>query len=148
MSSGDITIGSEVTIHFTIKLTDNTVAETTKKGEPSVFVLTEASLDDPVEASLIGKKAGEKVRVELSAEQGYGESKESNIYDIDREKFPKDIEPTLGDIFSFERPDGAEVPGVVSHLGEKKITVDFNHPLTGKNLLVEIEILKVNPASA
>lgn len=143
MSDNVIAIGSEVTMHFTIKLTDNSVAETTKKSRPSVFTVTPESLADPVESKLIGKKVGEKVRVELTPEEGYGQPDESNVNSFKREKFPKDVEPKLGDIFSFEKPNGEEVPGVIVKINDEEIVVDFNHPLAGKNLLVEIEILAV-----
>lgn len=144
MSEKNISIGSKVTMHFTIKLTDNTVAETTKKGDPSVFTMTEESLGDPVESQLVGKKAGDKVRVELTPEQGYGEVDESNIYQFPKEQFSKDVEPKIGDIFAFEKPSGEEVPGVITAVGDDQIKVDFNHPLAGKNLLIELEIVAVN----
>lgn len=143
MSEKTIQIGSEVTMHFTIKLTDNTVAETTKKGEPSRFVVTQESLNDPVESQLIGKKVGQKFRVELAPEEAYGEVSDANIHYFDRDQFSQDVEPKPGDIFGFERPDGEEIPGVISKVEENRISVDFNHPLAGKTLLVEIEILAV-----
>lgn len=147
LKGGDkIKVGSEVTMHFTIKLTDNTVAETTKKDKPAVFLLTEESVNDPVESKLLGRTAGEKFRVELTPEEGYGETLDSNIHTFDRQQFSEKVEPKLGDIFGFEKPNGDEVPGVILQVSSEKITVDFNHPLAGKNLLVEIEILATKPS--
>lgn len=138
-----IAIGSEVVMHFTLRLTDNSVAETTKKGEPSRFTVTEDSIKDPVESAMIGHKAGDKVRVELSPEQGYGHPNPGSIQAFPREKFPEKFEPQVGDVFSFEQPNGDELPGVIKAVGDKEITVDFNHPLAGQVILFEAEILEV-----
>lgn len=144
MSDQLIQLGSTVVMHFTIKLSDNSVAETTKKSTPARFVLTEASFSDPVESALVGKKVGEKVRVQLTPEQGYGPVLSENIHPIERHKFPTETVPQPGDIFNFDKPNGESLTGVVLSLDDEKVTVDFNHPLAGKDLLCEMEILEVH----
>lgn len=143
MSELSIQIGSTVVMHFTLRLSDNSVAETTKKIKPARFTLTEASLQDPVESALIGKKAGEKVRVELTPEQGYGPILSENIFLIEKSKFPTNTQPQIGDIFSFDKPNGEVLSGVIKSIQAESIEVDFNHPLAGKILLCELEILEV-----
>ena len=138
-----IRIGSEITMHFTIKLEDNSIAETTKKGQPSVFIMTEESLHDPLESQLMGKKAGDKVRVKLSPDQAYGASLPDSIHRLPRDRFPLDVTPELGDIYQFDRPDGSALPGVIMEVNDNEVKVDFNHPLAGKTLLVELEVLHV-----
>jgi FKBP-type peptidyl-prolyl cis-trans isomerase SlpA len=135
-----IKVGSQVTMHFTIKLEDNSIAEATKNGQPSVFVVTEESLRDPVESQLIGKSVGDKIRVKLRPEQGYGDSLPENIHVFPRDRFKDEIE--LGDIYQFDRPDGSSMPGLITKISDM-ITVDFNHPLAGKNLLVELEVCDI-----
>lgn len=147
MSHPVVQVGSTVVMHFTIKLSDNSVAETTKKKEPARFVLTEASLNDPVESALVGKKPGEKVRVQLTPEQGYGPVLAENIHHVERHKFPQDTAPQPGDIFSFDKPNGESLTGVVKSIKDELIEVDFNHPLAGKVLLCEMEILEVHQSS-
>lgn len=143
MTDKTIQVGSEVTMHFTIKLTDNSVAETTKDGEPSTFTVTEESLSDPFESRLIGMKAGEKMRVELSPDQAYGFPNPENYHVIPRSQFPADNEPKIGDVFQFDRPNGDAVPGVVSKIEGDNITIDFNHPLSGQHLLIGAEIVSI-----
>lgn len=143
MNAHSIQVGSTVVMHFTLKLSDNSVAETTKKTSPTRFVLTEASLSDPVESALIGKKAGEKIRVQLTPEQGYGPVLLENIHHVERHKFPKETTPQPGDIFSFDKPNGESLTGVVLSVENEQVRVDFNHPLAGKDLLCELEILEV-----
>ena len=144
MSDHPIQVGSTVVMHFTIKLSDNSIAETTKKTTPARFVLTEASLNDPVESALVGKKPGEKIRVQLTPEQGYGPVLPENIHHVERYKFPAETLPQPGDIFSFDKPNGESLTGVVVSVEEEKVVVDFNHPLAGKVLLCEMEILEVH----
>lgn len=136
-----ISIGSQVTAHFTIKLEDNSVAETTKGKEPSVFFITEESLQDPVESQLLGKSVGEKIRVKLTPEQAYGESLPANIHRFQRDRFADSLE--VGDIYQFDRPDGSVIPGVILTITDETVNVDFNHPLAGKRLLVELEIISI-----
>ncbi len=143
MSNQYIQVGSTVVMHFTIKLSDNSVAETTKKTAPSRFTLTQKSLQDPVERALVGKQVGEKVRVELSPEQGYGPVLEANIHTIECRRFPQGVELQAGDIYSFDKPNGESLTGVVMSIEDEIVMVDFNHPLAGKTLLCEMEILEV-----
>lgn len=147
MNNQPIQIGSTVVMHFTLKLSDNSVAETTKKTKPSRFTVTEESLQDPVESALLGKKAGEKVRVQLTSEQGYGPVLEANIHAIERHRFSPETEPQFGDIFSFDKPNGESLTGVIKAFENDSVIVDFNHPLAGKTLLCEIEILEVHEPS-
>ncbi len=144
MSNQYIQVGSTVVMHFTIKLSDNSVAETTKKTTPARFTLTEESLQDPVERALVGKQAGEKVRVELSPEQGYGPVLDANIHTVELGRFPQRVELQAGDIYSFDKPNGESLTGVVMSIEDGIVRVDFNHPLAGKTLLCEMEILEVN----
>jgi len=143
MSHEHIQVGSTVVMHFTIKLSDNSIAETTKKSAPARFVLTEESLQDPVEGALVGKRVGEKIRVQLTQEQGYGPVLEENIHQVERRKFPQETLPQPGDIFSFDKPNGESLTGVVRSIEEEFVEVDFNHPLAGKVLLCEMEVLEI-----
>jgi FKBP-type peptidyl-prolyl cis-trans isomerase SlpA len=139
-----IQVGSKVTMHFTIKLTDNSIAETTKEGDPSIFTVTEQSVKDPVEAALVGLAAGESKKIELKPEQAYGYPNPNNIHVLAKEKFPGDVEPKVGDIFNFDRASGESVPGLVKAIVGDDITVDFNHPLSGQTLLFIAEIVAIS----
>jgi FKBP-type peptidyl-prolyl cis-trans isomerase SlpA len=143
MSNQQIQIGSTVVMHFTIKLSDNSIAETTKKTTPARFTLTQTSLQDPVERALVGKEVGEKVRVELSPDQGYGPVLDANIHTVELGRFPQGVELQAGDIYSFDKPNGESLAGVVKSIENEIVVVDFNHPLAGKTLLCEMEILEV-----
>jgi FKBP-type peptidyl-prolyl cis-trans isomerase SlpA len=144
MTDKTIQLGSTITMHFTIKLTDNSIAQTTKDGEPSTFVMTEDSLKDPVESKLVGLKEGEKMRVELSPDEAYGFPNPDNFHVVPRVQFSSDTELQVGDVYRFDRPNGEAVPGVVSSLDGDNVTVNFNHPLSGQSLLFLAEIIVVS----
>jgi len=143
VSDKTIQVGSQVTMHFTLKLTDNSVAETTKDREPAVFTVTQESLKDPVESKLIGLKAGEKMRVELSPDKAYGFPNPENYHVIPLTQFPAEATLQIGEVFQFDRPNGEAVPGIISKIEGDQITIDFNHPLSGQTLLFLAEVLSV-----
>jgi FKBP-type peptidyl-prolyl cis-trans isomerase SlpA len=135
--------GSKVSMHFTISLEDGTVAETTEGEEPLHFVMGDETLVEGLELALFGLKAGDKQSLKIGPETAYGYSDPDNIHPMDRADFPEDMELKCGMIVSFALPDGEEYPGTITELGDKQVTVDFNHPLAGHEILFEVEILEV-----
>jgi len=135
--------GSEVLMHFTIFLEDGTVAETTEGEEPLHFVMGDETLAEGLELALFGLKAGDKQSLKIGPETAYGYPEPNNIYSMARTDFPEDMELERGMIVSFAIPDGEEFPGMITEVDKKQVTVDFNHPLSGHEILFEVEILKV-----
>jgi FKBP-type peptidyl-prolyl cis-trans isomerase SlpA len=134
---------SEVVMHFTIKLEDGTVAETTEGDEPLHFVMGDGTLVEGMELAILGLKPGDTQSLRIGPEHGYGYSDPSNVHPMDRADFPPDMELKRGMIISFATPDGEEYPGMVLEVGEKQVSVDFNHPLAGHEITFDVEILEV-----
>lgn len=145
MASNAITIhqGSEVLMHFTIYLEDGTVAETTEGEEALHFVMGDDTLVEGLELALFGLKAGDKQSLKIGPENAYGYPDPENVHPMERSDFPKDMSLEKGVIISFAMPDGDEYPGMVKEIGDKQITVDFNHPLAGHEITFDVEILEV-----
>ncbi|RUO78351.1 FKBP-type peptidyl-prolyl cis-trans isomerase [Pseudidiomarina taiwanensis] len=138
--------GREVILHFTIKLTDNSVADSTKMSQkPAKFRMGDGNLTANFEACLVGMKAGESRSFELPPEDAFGQPNPDNIYQVDRTKFGFDESLEIGQIFTFPQPDGTELPGIVRAKNEQFVTIDFNHPLAGQTVIFEVDILEVNP---
>ncbi len=135
--------GSEVSMHFTISLEDGTVVETTVGEEPLHFVMGDETLAEGLELALFGLKAGDKQSLKIGPETAYGYSDPENIHPMDRADFPEDMELERGTIIGFALPDGEEYPGMITEVGDKQVTVDFNHPLSGYEILFEVDILEV-----
>ncbi len=135
--------GSGVSMHFTISLEDGTVAETTEGDDPLHFVMGDETLVEGLELALFGLKAGDKQSLKIGPETAYGYPDPENIQLMDRSDFPEGMELERGVIVSFALPDGEEYPGMITDVNDKQVTVDFNHPLSGHEILFEVEILEV-----
>ncbi len=135
---------SAVTLHFTIKLKDGSVADSTHNlGKPAKFVMGDGSLSENFEQCLIGMEAGQNQAIELVADDAFGQPNPDNIHHMDRAKFIGESEVEVGTIMAFSGPDGIEIPGIITEIAGDSVTVDFNHPLSGQDVIFDVEILSV-----
>ncbi|MFH4490667.1 FKBP-type peptidyl-prolyl cis-trans isomerase [Vibrio diabolicus] len=139
-----ITNESVVTLHFTIKMKDGSVADSTHNmGKPAKFVMGDGSLSENFEQCLIGLETGAQKAIELKAEDAFGMPNPDHVHHMDRTKFVGDTEVEVGTIMAFSGPDGMEIPGIITEIAGDSVTVDFNHPLAGQDVTFEVEILSV-----
>lgn len=139
-----ITQDSAVTLHFTIKLSDGSVADSTHNmGKPAKLIVGDGSLSENFEQCLLGLKAGDSKAIELKAQDAFGMPNPDHIHYMDRAKFVGDAEVEVGTVMAFSGPDGMEIPGIISDIAGDSVTVDFNHPLAGQDVTFDVEILSV-----
>ncbi|EGR1167199.1 FKBP-type peptidyl-prolyl cis-trans isomerase [Vibrio parahaemolyticus] len=139
-----ITNDSVVTLHFTIKMKDGSVADSTHNmGKPAKFVMGDGSLSENFEQCLVGLQSGENKAIELKAQDAFGMPNPDHIHHMDRTKFVGEAEVEVGTIMAFNGPDGMEIPGIITEIAGDSVTVDFNHPLAGQDVTFEVEILSV-----
>lgn len=152
MSTNDNTLeiapGSKVTLHMAMALADGTEAMSTFGEEPVTLTLGDGKLQPGMEMALYGLKVGDTEAVTLTPEQGYGLSDPELLHQIPRDDFPDDIVPEPGKIIAFSTPNGDELPGMVTEIGDDLVKVDFNHPLAGRDVLFRVEILAVEQGIA
>ncbi len=140
----NISANSEVVMHFTIKLEDGSVADSTQtSGKPAKLVMGDGSLTDNFEKCLLGLTEGEKASFTLGPDDAFGQSNPDNIQHMDRSQFAGDIPLEEGTIVAFAGPGGQEIPGVITEVSGESVTVDFNHPLAGQNVIFDVEIVSV-----
>ncbi len=137
-----ITHDSQVTLHFTLKLPGGEVVDTTVGKKPATFKVGDGSLLPGFEQSLFGLKAGDQRSFEIEPERGFGQGNPQNIQTMPRDGF-KDMEPEPGLMIIFQDAAGGEMPGVVKSVSDTVVEIDFNHPLAGKVVTFEVEILDV-----
>ncbi len=140
--------GSRVTLRYTLSLEDGTVVETTEGFEPLTFTIGDGTLIPGLEAVVRGLHAGDKQCLQIDPREGFGFPDVGNIHFLPRERFPGDMEPEPGLIVGFETPNGEEVPGTVLEVDEAQVRVDFNHPLAGRTITFDVEVVAVEPAEA
>ncbi len=144
--SDSVQSDSAVLVHFTLKLEDGSVAESTRAGgKPALFRLGDASLSEGLEQHLLGLKEGAKTSFTLQPEDAFGTISPDLIQYFSRREFIDAGEPEPGAIMLFTAMDGSEMPGVIRDVNGDSITVDFNHPLAGQTIHFDIEVLDVNP---
>jgi FKBP-type peptidyl-prolyl cis-trans isomerase SlpA len=137
--------GSRVTLHYTLQLRDGTVVDSTRSGEPAIFVIGDGELADLLENRLLGMVAGEHRHIELSAMETRTLATAQTAERLPRTDFPAGIELQAAQVVGFTLPDGQEIPGLVLELTDTEVVVDFSHPLAGRDLVFDVEILAVEP---
>ncbi len=137
-----------VTLHFSVVLLDGTVMDSTKTKGPATFVVGDGNLLPGFEQSIFGLKAGDKRSVVLDAEQAFGPYNDDNMQRMHRSKFDENILLEPGVMISFADKSKAELPGVVKSVEEEHVVIDFNHPLAGRDMTFEVEIINVVDADS
>ena len=135
----------EVTLHFALKLENGDVVDSTFDKQPATFKVGDGNLLPGFEVALYGFKAGDKRSLPIGPEQGFGQGNPQNIQVMPRAQFA-DMELSEGLLIIFNDAANAELPGVVKAFDANQVTIDFNHPLAGKDLTFDVEIIDVNAA--
>lgn len=108
--------------------------------KPFSFLLGENQVISGLENVIIGKKVGSHFEAEILPQDAYGEWNPSFLYEVDKEQF-SGLELTQGMTLYGQSEDGQTIQVIVNEIGENSVIVDYNHPLAGKTLLFEVEIL-------
>ncbi|MCY1481335.1 FKBP-type 16 kDa peptidyl-prolyl cis-trans isomerase [compost metagenome] len=132
----------EVTLHFALSLESGDVVDSTFEKQPATFKVGDGSLLPGFEAALYGLKAGDKRTLQVEPENGFGQPNPQNVQVMPRGQF-KDMELSEGLLVIFNDAANAELPGVVKAFDDAQVTIDFNHPLAGKTLSFQVEIIEV-----
>lgn len=144
------TIGrhSEVTLHYEIRLPDDRVVDSSFDDEPFTVTLGSGAFEPRLEEALLGLPLGEFTRILLTPEHAFGMPDPGNVHTMPRGRFPEDmpLEPQL--VIEFDLPNGESVPGTVTAVTEEAVTVDFNHPLAGRNIQLIVQVLAVDGQAA
>jgi len=140
----DVRIGpdKQVTLHFALKLDNGDVVDSTFDKNPATFKVGDGNLLPGFEQAIYGLKAGDKRSLPISPEQGFGQGNPQNIQVMPRSQF-QDMELSEGLLVIFNDAANAELPGVVKAFDDNQVTIDFNHPLAGKALNFDVEIIDV-----
>jgi len=146
MSEQRIEIGldSRVRMHFALGLADGTEAVSTFDDEPMAFQMGDGSLAEGLELALYGLAAGDEQELLIDGADVYGPRDSERIQKVELTRFPVGINPEPGLIVAFTNADGEELAGSVLAVEDGLATVDFNHPLAGRELKFRCRILAVD----
>jgi FKBP-type peptidyl-prolyl cis-trans isomerase SlpA len=143
----EITVGPDtrVTLHFAIKLQNGDVVDSTFDKAPATFTVGDGNLLPGFEQALFGLQAGAKASLTIPPERGFGQPNDGNLQTMTRDDFT-DMELSPGLLIIFSDAAGGEMPGVVKSYDDEQVIIDFNHPLAGRVLTFDVEILAIEPA--
>ncbi len=135
--------GDTVKVHYTGKLADGVEFDSSIGGEPLEFDLGAGQVIEGFESAIVGMKEGEKKTVTIPVDKAYGEINEDYILTASRDKLPPDLEPFVGLQLLMPVPNSEPVPVTVTEFDDNEITLDANHPLAGKELIFDLELIGV-----
>jgi FKBP-type peptidyl-prolyl cis-trans isomerase 2 len=134
--------GDKVKIDYTGTLDDGTVFDSSEKhGQPLEFEVGSGQVIKGVDEAVVGMKKGDEKEVKLKPEEAYGSPREELVKKVPRGQFPEKMELKEGMILVMGTPDGQKIPATIRKVEEKEVTLDLNHPLSGKNLTFKIKVI-------
>ena len=137
-----VTEGKLVKVNYTLTVEGN-VVDSSREGEPFEFEAGSNQVIPGFDEAIMGMNAGEKKSFQVSPEKGYGHENPKGIQQAPRDKLPADLKPEVGMPLHATMPDGQVIPARIIEIKESIIVLNFNHPLAGKTLNFEVEVIDV-----
>jgi len=135
--------GDTVKVHYTGRLNDNTVFDTSVGSEPMEFTLGEGRLIPGFEQAVTGMQVGESKTVTIPVDEAYGQRRDDLIFEVGRDDLPADINPEVG----MQLPTSQGTVTIIE-VSEKTIKIDANHPLAGQDLTFDIELIEIGASQS
>ena len=135
--------GDTVKVHYTGKLEDGTVFDTSINRDPLQFTIGEGQIIPGFEQAVVGMNPGESKTTKVPADKAYGPHYKERVLAADRNQFPVDLKPEIGQKLQIRRTDGQTIVVTVTDVSESSVTLDANHPLAGKDLTFDIQLIEL-----
>ena len=135
--------GDTVRVHYTGKLHDGTVFDSSLDREPIEFVIGSGEIIPAFEQAVVGMEQGEKKTIQVPSDEAYGPRRDDLMLRVGHEQFPPDLKPHIGQQLEMVQANGQSLIVTVAEIDEEGVTLDANHPLAGKDLIFEIELVEV-----
>lgn len=136
-------IGDTVRVQYKGKLDDGTVFDTSTEDRPLVFLIGEGSVIPVIEQAVVGMKIGETKTEKIPVEHAFGPYKEELVMEVERKLFPPTAKPEVGQKMQVPKQGGKQMTVTITKVTEEKVTMDSNHPLAGKDLTFELELVEI-----
>ena len=140
---GQAKSGDTVVIHYTGKLEDGSIFETSKGQEPLLLTIGQNKTIQVLEEAIVGMKPGETKTLKIMAINAYGPYHGELVKTVSRSVIAKGIEPKVGQKLQATRMDGRKVSVTIKNISEKNVTFDANHPLAGKDLIFDVQLVEI-----
>ena len=131
--------GNTVKVHYTGKLEDNQVFDSSEGKQPIEFLVGSQQVIEGFESAVLGLTKGDKTTVNIPADKAYGELREDLLITVPKNQVPSDVQ--VGAQLQGIGQNGEPFNVTVKTVSESEVVLDANHPLAGKNLIFEIEVV-------
>jgi len=138
-------IKDTVFVHYTGSFTDGTVFDSSTDREPLEFTIGQSMVIPGFENGVVGMSEGESRVINIPAEEGYGLHREDLLAVVERSQIPTGLNLEVGRTLQARSPEGGVTNVVIRAMSDKTVTLDFNHPLAGKDLVFKVQLVKINP---
>ncbi len=135
--------GDTVKIHYTGKLEDGSVFDSSEGHDPLEFTIGSGQVIPGFEEAVTGMAGGDKKEVTIPADKAYGQRNEEMIVQTPRDQIPADINPEVGQRLQIPGPGGETFIVQVTEVTDDYVTLDANPPLAGKDLTFAIELVSI-----
>ena len=135
--------GDIVKIHYTGKLQDGTVFDSSTGREPLEFKIGGKQVIKGFEKAIIDMKPDDSKTVTIPPNEAYGPYREEMIADVPRQQFPPSVQPEVGQHFEIKQENGEVIVVTVIKVSESEVTIDANHPLAGKDLIFDLLLVEI-----
>lgn len=135
--------GDTVRIHYTGTLADGVQFDSSAGREPLEFKIGGGQVIPGLEREMIGMASGEKKLIQIAADDAYGPHRPEGVQQVPRGDLPESIELAVGLELTASSPDGQSMRVMVTALDDEFVTMDANHPLAGKDLTFDVELLEI-----
>ena len=135
--------GNQVKVHYHGRLNDGTTFDSSEGRSPLQFEVGAGQVIKGFDDGVLGMKEGEKKTIHIPVHEAYGEKSEDMIIEFPLEQFPADMKPEIGMQLNLRGQDGRSFPVVISDVKKDLVVLDGNHPLAGKDLIFDIEMVEI-----
>lgn len=135
--------GDTVAVHYTGKLEDGTVFDSSRGGEPVEFQLGSGAVIGGFENAVTGMEVGDQREVRIPPEEAFGDRRDDLNVEVPREQFPQGVDPEVGQVLAIQVAPGRQAIARIAEVEPDTITLDLNHPLAGETLIFDIELVGI-----
>lgn len=135
--------GDTVKVHYTGKLKNGEVFDTSKEREPLEFTVGSGNIMPGVEQGVVGMDVGDTKTLEIQPEQAFGLRREELVVEVSKADLPNHITPQVGQQLQMRQPEGKPIHLIVTEMNEDSVTLDANHPLAGHALFFDLELVEI-----
>ena len=136
--------GDKVKVHYTGKLDNGTLFDSSLDREPLEFTIGEGQLIADFEQAVIDMNPGESKTIKIPSDNAYGPHRDDMLIVVDRSQFPEGLEPKIDQQLQIRNQNGEPTVATVVDISGANVTLDTNHPLAGKDLTFEIQLIEIS----